>query len=58
MSAHSHANAQNLSGAIFVGIAGEMCRKKPARGRIALRGPAGVPVSSVMLNQAAQDLHA
>ena len=47
---HSHAAAQKSSGAFFRDMGRERCRKRPARGRIALRGSQGVRARDVMVN--------
>jgi len=46
---HSHAGAQKSSGPFFHDTDRERCRKRPSGRRIALRAPAGVRSSSVML---------
>lgn len=48
---HSHAVAQKLSGRIFVVSARGRCRKRPARRLIALRAPAAVRRTDVMVNR-------
>lgn len=50
---HSHANAQNLSGAIFGVQSRQMCCKQPARAKMPLRGAEAVPVRDVMFNSTA-----
>lgn len=47
---HSHADAQKSSGAFFRGWCWERCRKRPARGRNALRASAAVHARDVMVN--------
>lgn len=49
---HSHAGAQKSSGAFFRDYAGERCRKRPARVRMALRASQGVRPRDVMVNSA------
>ncbi len=48
---HSHADAQKSSGAFFHDMDRERCRKRPARGRNALRASAAVRARDVMVNQ-------
>ena len=47
---HTHAGAQKSSGAFFHDMDRERCRKRPARGRNALRGFTGVRPRDVMVN--------
>ncbi len=49
-SVHSHAGAQKSSGAFFHDMDRERCRKRPARGRNALRASAAVHARDVMVN--------
>ena len=48
---HSHAAALKSSGAFFRVMDGERCRKRPARGRNALRASQGVRQRGVMVNK-------
>ncbi|UUO81268.1 hypothetical protein DR190_29840 (plasmid) [Klebsiella pneumoniae] len=48
---HSHAAAQNSSGAFFKGLDRERCRKRPGRARIALRASQKVRARDVMVNR-------
>lgn len=52
---HSYSLAHKSSGAFFRDYAGERCRKRPARVRMALRASQGVRPSTVMLNSAWSD---
>lgn len=47
---HSHAPAPESSGAFFRVLTGERCRKRPGRGRNALRASQGVRPRDVMVN--------
>jgi len=49
-SVHSHAAAQKSSGAFFHDMDRERCRKRPGRGRNALRASARVRSRDVMVN--------
>lgn len=57
MSVHSHAGAQKSSGPFFHDTDRERCRKRPARGRNALRASQGVRPRDVMFNSASEDFN-